>query len=66
MHRNSDSSTNIINITRDYSIDYEPIDKNAFAEFIREKREEYSFNSFRHLRTIPLLQPVSSIISTML
>ena len=31
-----------IDITKDYSVEFEPVAKNAFAQFIREKRKEYN------------------------
>ena len=31
-----------INITKDYSVEFEPVAKNAFAQFIRDKRKEYN------------------------
>lgn len=33
--------SNIINITKECVIDYEPVEKNAFARFIREKMSDY-------------------------
>lgn len=32
----------MINVTKDYAVGFEPIEKNAFAKFIREKRKEYN------------------------
>ena len=40
-----------INITKDYAVDYEPVDKNAFAKFIREKRKEYNDDNGEELST---------------
>ena len=41
----------IINITKDYKADYKPASKNAFAEFIREKRKEYNERTGQELST---------------
>lgn len=43
-----------INITKDYSVDYEPVEKNAFAEFIREKRKEYNEDNGEEISTSDL------------
>ena len=40
-----------INITKDYAVDYEPVEKNAFAKFIREKRKEYNDDNGEELST---------------
>lgn len=40
-----------INITKDYAVNYEPVDKNAFAKFIREKRKEYNEYNGEELST---------------
>ena len=40
-----------INITKDYAVDYEPVEKNAFAKFIREKRKEYNDDNGKELST---------------
>lgn len=47
----SESNTTKININKDYSIDYEPVKKTAFAEFIREKRKEYNYDNGKELST---------------
>ena len=40
-----------INITKDYSVEFEPVAKNAFAQFIRDKRKEYNEDSGKEIST---------------
>ena len=40
-----------INITKDYSIEFEPVAKNAFAQFIRDKRKEYNEDNGEEITT---------------
>lgn len=40
-----------INITKDYAVDYEPVEKTAFSEFIREKRKEYNEDNGKEIST---------------
>ncbi|MGN9173971.1 hypothetical protein ACTM9N_14310 [Lachnospiraceae bacterium HCP1S3_A8] len=54
MPRKQDSQSSKINITKDYSVDYEPIEKTAFAEFIREKRKEYNEDNGKEISTSEL------------
>ncbi len=54
MPRNQDTQSSKINITKDYSVDYEPVEKTAFAEFIREKRKEYNEDNGKELSTSEL------------
>lgn len=54
MPKNQDSQSSKINITKDYSVDYEPVEKTAFAEFIREKRREYNEDNGKELSTSQL------------
>ena len=41
----------IIDITKDYSVEYEPVPKKAFAQFIREKRKEYNEDTGEEIST---------------
>ncbi|MDD3139245.1 MAG: hypothetical protein PHX08_09775 [Lachnospiraceae bacterium] len=50
----SESNTTKTNITKDYSVDYEPVEKTAFAEFIRKKRKEYNEKNGKKLSTSEL------------
>lgn len=43
-----------INITKNYTVDYEPVEKNAFAKFIRDKRKEYNDEYGEELSTSDL------------
>lgn len=54
MSRKQDVQPSTINITKDYSVDYEPVEKTAFAEFIREKRKEYNEDNGKELSTSEL------------
>lgn len=54
MSKNQSSQPQTINITKDYSVDYEPVKKTAFAEFIREKRKEYNEDHGKELSTSEL------------
>ena len=40
-----------INITKDYSVEFEPVAKNAFAQFIRDKRKEYNEDNGEEIST---------------
>lgn len=40
-----------IDITHDYSVDFEPVEKKAFAQFIREKRKEYNEDNGEEIST---------------
>lgn len=40
-----------IDITKDYSVEFEPVDKKAFAQFIREKRKEYNEDNGKEITT---------------
>lgn len=54
MPKKQDSQTSKINIIKDYSVDYKPVEKTAFAEFIREKRREYNEDNGKELSTSQL------------
>lgn len=54
MSKHNDSYTSTIKITKDYTVDYKPIEKTAFAEFIREKRKEYNEDTGKEISTSEL------------
>lgn len=54
MFKNQESQLPKIEITKDYAVDFEPVEKNAFAEFIREKRKEYNDDNGEELSTSDL------------
>lgn len=47
----NENNSSKMNITNDYFVNYEPVEKNAFAEFIREKRKEYNEDNGEELTT---------------
>lgn len=48
------TETSKINITKNYAVDYEPVDKTAFSKFIREKRKEYNDDNGKEISTSDL------------
>lgn len=54
MSKHNDSHTSTIKITKNYTVDYKPIEKTAFAEFIREKRKEYNEDTGKEISTSEL------------
>ena len=54
MTNKSISNSQTINITNEYAADFKPIEKNAFAKFIREKRKEYNEDNGEEISTSDL------------
>lgn len=54
MFKSQNSQLPKIEITKDYHVDFAPVEKTAFAEFIREKRKEYNEDNGEELSTSDL------------